>query len=221
MFSALIGNLFEVYIDTINADTECLCDQLRDQSLTSGCIAEQFVRFLLRTDASVKIPDGHPHFHILLMCVTHIICRCDRADVTVRICHMDPCRSQCRKPFRLGDPLRHRIVRILVRHIMPCHIDRVIFGNIGIILLFKLSGNILLFFVLQSLVLYISDHTICCAYLFPVLFTLNDCYFIFFLKFCQHRALYSALITHLCILFHSCNIRFSPFCPDHNMIRII
>ena len=44
---------------------------------------------------------------------------------------------------------------------------------------------------------------------------------IFFLKFCQHRALYSALITHLCILFHSCNIRFSPFCPDHNMIRII
>ena len=155
------------------------------------------------------------------MCITYIIRWCNRCNIAAGICHMHPCRCQCRKTFGLCDLLCHSLISILICYIMPCHINGVILWNAWIVLLIEFSCPVLLLFILQSIVLNISDHTFFCADLLPVFFTFDDCYFIFFLEFCQYRALYSTLITHLCILLYSCHIRFAPFGSDHYMIRII
>ena len=127
VLAALLRYHLKVHIDAVDPGLEHSRHQLVDEICPAGGAGEQRVGLLLGADAPVEIPDSRPHLDVGLMGIVHILRAGDGLQVPGRVGHVEPGGGYGSQPLGAGDHLQDAAVGVGVGHIVPCHVDHVVF----------------------------------------------------------------------------------------------
>ena len=169
----------------------------------------------------MKISQHCPYFQSGLMGIADVIRTAEGRHIPLCIRYAEPRRSDRCQPLCLCKHLRHIVVGIGIRNIMPCQVDRLVLGYIRVNRLLKLSGYGLCFPVFQSIRLHISDNSVFSSHFHPVVFIFQHCDLVRLRHFLQDWALHSAPVADLRIMSDQRSLDLAPLRCDNSPVRSI
>ena len=196
MNAHVLTKLLEIHINSINSSSNSCIHQLWNQILSGTCSGQ----YLISTDVLRKIVHKSPYLQPFFMGKRYII-SCSIVDnITIVVSYIEPGWWNYIHSGHVLNSLWKSCIGICGHYLMPYQIHRLVHGKISIRFPNCFSVHIQILNITYTALLYISDITIPCGYLIPVLQFFHKDQIISFVYPGQYFWFDSSTVAHICIL---------------------
>ena len=218
----ILVDIFEINIQAVQIELDRLGDQVAHQPLAGRGPRQDLI--IHDTVLVGNVLHQPPDFDAVLVTVVHIGLAGQGLDIPLVVTQEKPGGRDRGEPLRVRDHFQHIAVRVRICHLVPGHINGIVFRNIRVLRLLIIRGQSLLAPRSQEFIADVADKAVGCPDLRPIAHILvlrQDVKGLSLRHIRQNRALDAGPVADLGVALHLRRIHSAKLRRDIDPVHLV